>query len=174
MTDVFAIQDEISQAISEALQVRLAPRARKVNFEAYQLYLKGQYHRWRPTPESLAKAKEYFEHALAIDSNYAPAHSGLASYYYALGVLAMKPAGEMMPLAKAAAEKALAIDPANSEAHSVLAIVAAVFDYDWKMAETHRRKAMAAEPVPPLVRYRYGLFYLVPLGRFAEAVEQSR
>src|SRR3984885_8301888 len=45
MTDVFAIQDEISQAISEALQVHLAPRSRKVNVEAYQLYLKGQYHR---------------------------------------------------------------------------------------------------------------------------------
>ena len=44
----------------------------------------------------------------------------------------MKPAGDVAPLAKSAAEKALAIDPANSEAHSVLAIMAAIFDYDWK------------------------------------------
>ncbi len=164
MTDVFAIQDEIGQAISEALQVRLAPRAEAVNVEAYQLYLKGQYHRNRITAESLAKAKECFEQALAIDPNYAPAYSGLATYYYALGVLAVKPAGEVMPLAKVAAEKALAIDPANSEAHSVLATVAGIFDYDWKLAETHFRKAMAMAPVPPLVRYRYAQYYLQPLG----------
>ena len=78
MTDVFAIQDEIGQAISEALKVRLAPRAQTVNIEAYQNYLKGQYYRVRFTPESLAKAKEFFEQALAIDPNYAPAYSGLA------------------------------------------------------------------------------------------------
>ena len=174
MIDVFAIQDEISQAISEALQVRLAPRARKVNVEAYHLYLKGQYHRVRLTMESLAKAKEYFEQASAIDPNYAPAYSGLATYYYALGVLGIKPPGAVMPLAKAAAEKALAIDPANSEAHSVLAIVAGVFDYDWKMAETHHRKAMAADPVPPMARFRYALYYLGAVRRFAEAVEQGR
>ena len=80
----------------------------------------------------------------------------------------------MAPLAKSAAEKALALDPANSEAHSVLAIMAAVFDYDWKVAETHFRKAMAAEPVPPMVRFRYAMYYLLPLGRFADAMEQSR
>ena len=174
MTDVFAIQDEIGQAISEALKVRLAPRAQTVNIEAYQNYLKGQYYRVRFTPESLAKAKEFFEQALAIDPNYAPAYSGLAVYYYVLAVLGIKPAGDVAPLAKSAAEKALAIDPANSEAHSVLAIIAAIFDYDWKAAETHFRKAMAAEPVPPMVRFRYVVYYLLPLGRVAEAMEQSR
>jgi|ERR1039458_762027 serine/threonine protein kinase len=67
MTDVFAIQDEIGQAISEALQVRLAPRTKAVNVDAYQLYLKAQYHRLRNTPDSLANAKECLEQALAID-----------------------------------------------------------------------------------------------------------
>jgi tetratricopeptide (TPR) repeat protein len=124
MTDVFAIQDEIGQSISEALKVRLAPRAQPVNIEAYQNYLKGQYYRVRYTPESLAKAKEFFEQALAIDPNYAPAYSGLAGYYIALAVLGMKLTGDVTPLAKSAAEKALAIDPANSEAHSALAIMA--------------------------------------------------
>ncbi len=132
MTDVFAIQDEISQAISEALQVRLAPRARKVNVEAYQLYLKGQYHILRFSPESLAKAKECLEQALAIDPNYALAHGGLATYYYTIAAMGIKPAGDVASSAKAAAEKALAIDPANGEVHSVLAMIAVLFDYDWK------------------------------------------
>jgi serine/threonine protein kinase len=72
MTDIFVIQDEIGHAISEALKVRLAPRTRTANIEAYQNYLKGQYHYLRLTPESLAKAKEFFEQSLAIDPNYAP------------------------------------------------------------------------------------------------------
>src|ERR1700680_473266 len=100
MTDVFAIQDEIGQAISEALQVRLAPRAQVVNIEAWQLCLKGEYHRRRFTPESLARAKEYFEQALAIDPNYAHAYNRLALYYYMLGLLGIKPIGDMAPLAK--------------------------------------------------------------------------
>jgi len=174
LTDIFAIQDEIGQAISEALKVRLAPRAHEVNIEAYQNYLKGQYHRARLTPESMANAKDCFIQALAIDPNYAPAYAGLAGYYYALAVLGMEPAGAVAHLAKSAAEKALAVDPANGEAHSVLAIMAGVFDYDWKVAEKHHRMAMAAEPVPPLIRFRYAHYYLTPLGRFVDAMEQHR
>src|SRR6266851_2968063 len=104
MADVFAIQDEIAQAISEALKVRLAPRAQIVNLEAYQNYLKGQYYRVRLTAESLAKSKEYFEQALAIDPNYASAYSGLATYYNSLAALSLKSTGEVAPLAKSAAE----------------------------------------------------------------------
>ena len=174
LTDIFAIQDEIGQAISEALKVRLAPRARTVNVEAYQNYLKGIYYLLSPAPENVAKAKGCFEQASAIDPNYAPAYSGLALYYFLLAWAGMKPVGDVVPLVKSAAEKALAIDPANSEAHSMLATVAGVSDYDWSMAEGHHRKAMAAEPVPPLDRFRYVFWYLLPLGRFAEAREQSR
>ena len=174
MTDVFAIQDEIGQAISEALKVRLAPLTHTVNIEAWQNHLKGQYYLALYTPESMAKAKECFDQALAIDPNYTPAYCGLARYYYTLAALGIKPACDMAPLAKSAAEKALAIDPTNSEAHSVLAVMAAMFDYDWKLAETHFRQAMAVEPVPPLVRYRYAMYYLLPLGRVAEAMEQCR
>jgi TolB-like protein/Tfp pilus assembly protein PilF len=174
MTDVFAIQDEISQAISEALQLRLALRARTVNVEAYQNLLKGAYHLMRLRPESMAKAREHFEQALVIDPNYAQAYSALLSYYNTLVALRMKPVGDAVPLAKAAAEKALAIDPANSEAHSVLGTIAGGFDYDWNLAEQHHLKALAAEPASPMARFRYAGYYLRALGRFAEAIEQSR
>lgn len=174
MTDVFAIQDEISQAISEALKVRLAPRAHAVNLEAYQSYLKGQYYLARNTPESLEKAKEFLEQALSIDGAYAPAQSGVALYYSALMALGIRPSGEVTPLAKAAAQKALAIDAANTEAHSVLATVAAIYEHDWKLAEIHFRSAMASEPVAPPERFRYAVNFLLPLGRVQDAVEQSR
>jgi len=174
MVDVFAVQDEIAEAISEALKVRLAPRAQKVNIEAYQNYLKGQYYLVRLTPENLAKAKDYFEQALAIDPNYAPAYSGLAVYYYLQATLIRKPTGEVAPLSRSAAKKALAIDPASSEAHAVFASGAAVFDYDWKVAEKHYRQAMAAEHVFPRARFAYAMHYLLPFGRVPEAMEQCR
>ena len=88
--------------------------------------------------------------------------------------MGVKPIGEVVSQAKSAADKALAIDPANSQAHSVLAVVAGIFDYDWEAAERHHRKAMNAEPVHPTVRFRYAVFYLLRLGRFADAREQCR
>jgi eukaryotic-like serine/threonine-protein kinase len=174
MTDVFVIQDEIGQAISEALKLRLAPRTKTVNIEAYQNYLKGQYHFLRFTPESMGKAKQFFGQALAIDPDYASAYSGLAVYYYTLATFGITQASEVAPLVKSSAEKALAIDPADSEAHSVLASIAAMFDYDWKVAEQHFRKAMAAEPVPPMVRFRYAFYRLHTLRRLSDAMEQIR
>lgn len=174
LTDIFVIQDEIGRAISEALKVRLAPRVQTANIEAYQHYLKGQYQRARVTPKSLEQAKACFESALAIDPHYAPAHSGLAQYYYTLAALSIRAATEVAPSAISAAQIALAIDTENSEARSVLAAMTAICDYDWPAAEKHYLRALEREPVPALVRFRYVMLYLFPLKRFAEAIEQSR
>jgi eukaryotic-like serine/threonine-protein kinase len=173
MTDIFAIQDDISQAIANALKLRFAsPQRRASNIEAFQSYLKGLYWYQRYNPESLAKAKESFEQALGHDPGYAPAYAGLAVFYYGLGALSIKRMSEMVPLAKSAAEKALAIDPTLSEAHSVMGLIAGAVEYDWKSAERHFQLAMAVDPVPPLVRVRYALYFLTPLRRFHEAVAQ--
>jgi len=175
MTDVFAIQDDISQAIADALKVRLAPaRGRTANIDAFQNYLKGLYWYQRYTGESLAKAKESFEEALRHDPAYAPAYGGLAVFYFGLGALSIRRMTEMAPLARSAAENALAIDQTLSEAHAVLGLVTGAVDYDWKSAERHFEAAMAVDPVPPLVRVRYALYFLTPLRRFEEAVVQYR
>jgi serine/threonine-protein kinase len=175
MTDIFAIQDDISQSIANALQVKLAaPRRSTTNIEAFQNYLKGLYWYQRYTPESLALAKQSFEQALRHDPQCAPAYAGLAVYYYGLGATGIRPMTETAPLAKAAAKSALEIDGTLSEAHSVLGLVVGAVEYDWKAAERHFQSGLAADPVPPLVRVRYALYYLTPLGRFAEAVAQYR
>jgi serine/threonine protein kinase/tetratricopeptide (TPR) repeat protein len=173
MTDIFAIQDEISQAIAIALKVQLAPPdQRPGSVEAYQCYLKGLYWYQRYTLESLAKAKESFEQALTHDPGYAPAYAGLGVFFYGIGALNIKCMLDMAPLAKASAEKALAIDPTLREAHSILGLVAGAVEFDWAMAERHFQAAMAVEPVPSLVRLRYALYFLTPLQRFEEAVAQ--
>src|SRR5690348_57186 len=79
--DVFAVQDEISQAVVRALQVRLGGAARPLvrrsteNLDAYDLYLKGRWF-WNQRaagPASLRRSVGFFEQALALDSNYAAA-----------------------------------------------------------------------------------------------------
>jgi serine/threonine protein kinase/Tfp pilus assembly protein PilF len=175
MTDIFAIQDEISQAIASALKVKLvAPQRRAGNVEAFQNHLKGLYWYQRYTPESLAKAKKSFELALIQDPDYAEAYAGLAVFYFGLGALSIKPMSEMAPLAKCAAEKALAIDKSLSEAHSVLGLVTGAVEFNWNLALRHFQAAMTANPVPALVGLRYGLYYLTPLRRFEEAEEQYK
>jgi eukaryotic-like serine/threonine-protein kinase len=175
MTDIFAIQDDISQAIASALKVKLAaPQRRAGNVEAFQNHLKGLYWYQRYTPESLAKAKDSFEQALVHDPEYAAAYAGLAVFYFGLGALSIKPMAEMAPLAKSSAEKALAIDQTLSEAHSVMGLVTGAVEFDWKLAQKHFQSAMAVEPVPALVGLRYGLYFLTPLRRFEEAEEQYK
>jgi tetratricopeptide (TPR) repeat protein len=175
MTDIFAVQDDISQAIATVLKVRLAPPQRRPeNIEAFQSYLKGLYWYQRYTPESLAKAKESFEQALQHDPDHAPAHAGLAVFYHGIGALSIRRMVEMAPLARAAAEKALALDQTLSEAHSVLGVISGAVNYDWKAAEHHLQAAMAVNPVPPLVRVRYALYFLTPQKRFQEAEDEYR
>jgi tetratricopeptide (TPR) repeat protein len=142
--------------------------------ETYHNYLKGVYHHQRYSQDGLEKAKDFFEKALAEDPSYAPAYAGLAAQYYTLALLGIKRMTEVGPLAKSAAAKALAIDPTVSDAHSILGVLAGVLDYDWKTAERHFQRGIAVEPVPPLVRVRYALFFLAWWERYDEALDQCR
>ena len=77
MTDVFAIQDEICQAIVDKLRVQLADgqplvKRHTENLEAYDLCLKARYHLYKDTPEGHEKCREYCEQAIALDPGYAP------------------------------------------------------------------------------------------------------
>jgi len=178
MTDVFAVQDEIAAAIAGALRVKLAVaptplRRYAPNLPAYEAYLKARHHWAKATPESLGRSRECYEQAIALDPGFALAHIGLAEYFLLLtdgaGLL---PAHEGMPLVRACALKALDLDPLLPEAHAMMGVVAAVYDYDWKNAERLFRLAMGRDPVPPEVHQWYGHFYLAPMGRPEDAVEE--
>jgi serine/threonine-protein kinase len=175
MTDIFAIQDEITQAIAGALRIKLsvedAPRRHVPHLRAYEAYIKARQHWLNPTPESLARVKEFLDHAIELDPKFALAHSLLGGYYSFLAGFGIAAAREVIPLACAAELEALRIDPSLAEAHALLGCWAGGYDHDWNAAERRWRLAMAHEPVSHDVRFWYGNHYLAPMGRVAEAVE---
>jgi len=175
MADVFAVQDEVAAAITGVLQAKLAvqPAAARQHIPkvpAYEAYLKARFYQWKVSPENLARAKEYYEQAIALDPDFALAHVGYAdSFVIQVGLGGS--AHRLMPLAREAAQRALDLDPTLPEADAMMGMVAGVYGYDWKEAERRFRLALAREPVPPQVLRLHALYYLLPTGRFLEAVE---
>ncbi len=175
MTDIFAIQDEISQSIANALRVKLTVGAdRSENVEVYQLYLRGmfEYNHSRFSAENMAAAKDLFERAIALDPEYAPAYSGLAVVYCAMASLSLTLPARVAPLAKSAADQALLLDPEDSQAHNAGGQIAGMFDYDWPAAEKHFKRFMELENQSALSRFAYALNFLLPQRRYKEAAEQ--
>ena len=177
MADVFAIQDEIAQAIAAALEVKLstgpAPLRRYTpNIPAYEAFLKGVYHGAKFTPESLALNRKYLEEAIALDPKFALAHNAIGGHFFVLACGTLLPAHEAMPAARRAAQAALDIDASLPEAQATLGLIAGVYDYDWMEADRCFRLAMARDPVPPHVRHIYGFWHLIAIGRSQEAVHE--
>jgi serine/threonine-protein kinase len=176
MTDVFAIQDEISAAIVDQLKVSLGghPNARHPvpNLAAYESVLEGRHYWYRFTPADLAKALECFERAVAIDPAYAEAHVGIAHYHVLLAGLSLAEPRKVLPKAKAAAERAIEVDPTLATAYSALAQAVLWFDHAWPEAGRHFQRALALAPGRALVHIAYGALYLRPLGRLQEALAE--
>jgi serine/threonine-protein kinase len=175
-TDIFAIQDDITQAIASALRLRLSadastPRRHTPNLHAYEACLRARDLWYKAMPGSFEQTKALFEHAIALDPQFALPYSLLGGCYTMLANLGFKAALDVMPLARAAEEEALRVDPALPEAHALLGVCAGCFGHDWIGAEHEWQLAMAREPISRDVRFWYGNHYLLPTGRFAEAVE---
>jgi TolB-like protein len=181
--DVFSLQDEISQAIVNTLQVKLGaaettPRAKAnqapENMETYDLYLRGRYHwaRWRT--EGAEKAMQYFEQAIAKDPNYAPAYAGLADSYCWLGFFSSLAPNEAMPKARQYAQKALQLDDSLPAAHAALGYVKALYDFDWPGAEREFKRSIELSPGLSDGHFAYGIGYLAPMGRLAESVREMK
>jgi adenylate cyclase len=174
---VFAVQDEITRAVVDALKIKFAvalPAHKQPNTEAYDLYLKGRYFLSRKTEPDAKRAIDYFQQALAKDPNDALAYAGLSDSYlsliFPLNVAAPR---EAMPKAKEAALHALAIDNALGEAHASLAYVTFFYDWDWPAAEREFRRAIELNPNNADAHHWYS-HYLMAQGRIEESLTQSK
>jgi len=177
MTDVFAIQDEISQAIVDKLRVQLVPGQPLVkrytdNLEAYNLYVKGRYYLNKRSREALVKGREFLEQAIALDPNYALAYCGIAEFYWMSAHWGFLAPNEAMPQSKSAALKALQLDDTLPEAHCALGSVLGIYDFDWREAEREFKRALELNPASPTVHARYAFFLLRPIGRLEEATAE--
>src|SRR5205814_9376424 len=116
-TDVFAVQDAISQKVADALALRLSGEEKSQlsnrytdNIEAYQLYLTGRYHYARLIPPEIRAAMTFYQQAIDRDRKYALAYFGLAEANRSLASTSDLPSRDSLPQAKTAAQKALSID----------------------------------------------------------------
>ena len=166
LTDIFAIQTDVALQIASALEAELSPGERTrirrkptSDVRAYQLYLQGRYCYSRYTEESMRKGIEYFQQAIAIDPDYALAHTGVALAYAELAAGAS--GGLLKPdLAfqegMEAVNKALALDGDLGEAHSVLALLKFTHDFDWAGAEAEFKLALQLNPGAADIYDHYG------------------
>ena len=174
LTDIFAIQDDITRRIVSALQVHLDEKAAsttppQLDPEAYQIVLRGRFHWNERSPEGLAKAAELLQEATRRAPQYAPAFSALADVYlsqYDYGVLSWE---ESTVRARAAATKALELDEDSAAAHTSLAHIL-LHEWQWEAAEQHFQHAIELDPSYTLALHWYALC-LTALGRAEDAVK---
>jgi serine/threonine-protein kinase len=178
MEDIFKIQDEISQAVVDALKIKLVASQKESlvrrypeNLEAYNLYLKGRYF-WNKRYEvGLQKGMEYFQQAIEKDPTYALAYAGIADSYNVLGYYNFLPPKEACPKGKKAAIKALEIDSELAEAHTSVGWVKTFYDWDWKGAEREFKHSLELNPNYATTHHYYAL-YLLAMRRFDEAFKE--
>ena len=178
LTDVFAIQDEISRGIVNSLRVKLGRGRRRyeTSVEAYDLYLRARSLEILPALTGINQSLGPFEQAIAKDPSFAPAYGGLAAVHAArTGFDEFNPAERTSEMSKgwAAAEKAIQLDPLLAEAHDALGMMQAR-EAHWQQAEQSFRRAVELAPGDPLWHLHFAQFLLLPLGRIEEALRQIR
>ena len=172
LADVLLVQDDISRDIFENLRLKLNVEEKK-QLEAYRLYLKGRNAWNKRTGDALQEAIEFFNQAIAIDSNYGAAYAGLADCYNMLVVYGRLQPKEGFPKAKEAATKALEIDESSAEAHTSMAFIK--FRWDWDRAETEREFQQAIKLKPAYApAHQWYSSYLVAVERFGEAIAEAK
>jgi len=149
LTDIFAVQDEITAAIVDAMRVHLIDEAVSLkptttaNIDAYTIYLQARQRLASRGIENLIEARRLFEEAIRLDPDYDPAYSGLGSALWLMPLYSPKfLAHEIISPAKNAANKALELNPQNAEAFSVIGSVATYFEWDWEAAEEAFNKSL--------------------------------
>ncbi len=182
-TNIFAVQDSISERVAQALALRItggerAQRAKRhtENQDAYQAFVMGLYFYNKRTKEGMEKAIGYFQQAIEKDGNYALAYAMLADSYYLstyYGFNNMGSSKELSEKAMALARRAIELDETVGEAHTVMATILSNYGGDGAAAEREHRRAIELNPNYAMAHLRYGwlLFYT---GQMNEALIKMR
>jgi tetratricopeptide (TPR) repeat protein len=153
--DIFGVEDEIAQAATEALRLKLlggngqpvASNLRSTNPEAYQAYLQAEYFLGRGQgKEDLDKSLAYTDAAINLDERYAPAWALRSLVQNAMAEVGLTDTTEGFRKARDDAERAIALDPTLGSAYLALARVQVFYDWDWDAGNTSLTKAAELEP----------------------------
>jgi len=163
--DVFAVQDDIAQAIVGALRLQLggqpAPSIEAhrgtQNLEAYNAYLQGRFQWLRRTKESVLGSVASFEEAIRIDPGYARAYAGLADAHLVAANFGWKRPLDALRPAREAIDRALALDPQLADAQVSLGAILSWYEWDFEGADAAFQKAIALDPQHAFARYWYSL-----------------
>lgn len=151
LTDIFALQDEISQLIADQIrehfghfEITDTPSVLPTrNIDAYELLLKGSYYFKRKDFDDIQRAKQYFEAAITADPTYAEAHAYLAETYLHFSGFGILNSQEAHDLARASAKQAIAVQAQSARAHKVMAYIYLFYDWDWAAARHSYDQALA-------------------------------
>ena len=175
--DVFAIQDDIAEAIARRLTLTL-PRltrpssAPTTNRDAYDRFIEGRHQFLRGTADSLENARRSFSDAVRLDPDFALAHDALSEVYWYMGFYGMLVPKDAFASAVWESLRALEIDDQRGESHALLAMLRKELDYDWTEVNREFARALELTPHSPVVRMRYALCGLMPHGRLTEAAAE--
>jgi TolB-like protein/DNA-binding winged helix-turn-helix (wHTH) protein/Flp pilus assembly protein TadD len=178
INDIFAVQDEIAHAATEALQpnvlggngLPVASTSRSANPEAYQAYLQANYFLGRgESKEDLGKALAYADKVIELDRTFAPAWALRASVQNKMAEVGLIDVTEGFRRARNDAERAIALDPNSASGYLALARTQIFYDWDWDAAYTCLTKAAALEPGSTEV-FRLRSYLSRELGNLDEAV----
>ncbi|MEK6321711.1 MAG: winged helix-turn-helix domain-containing protein [Acidobacteriota bacterium] len=180
-TDIFAVEDSISEQVANALTLKLTGEQRKMlgkryteNSDAYELYLKGRYYWNKRTTDGLERSLHCFHQAIGIDPSYALAYAGLADSYTLLGDVGfttIQPK-EAFSKGKEAATRALEIDDTLAEARASLAHIH-MHRYEWIEARDEFERTIELNPNYAYAR-QLRAFYFAFQGRMQEARVEIR
>ena len=175
--DLFEVSADISRDVAKKLQVGTAagqpqsvPTLEVPNPVAYELLLKGHFHRAKGRTEDRQKAAEYFVRAIAADPGYALAYADLSDIYRSLANSGLVDPKEYLPKAREAAQRALTLDEGLADGHYALANL---MTYSWEWADAEREYKRAIELNPNLaLAHRWYATYLRLMGRHEQAISE--
>ena len=173
VSDVVALQDEISRGLVNNLRLKLGGGRRRyeTSFDAYDLYLRARAKELQTGLLGLSDSVDAFSAVIEKDSAFAPAYAGLAlAHATRSGQFRFDLPVEVTKM-RAAAARAVELDPLLPEAHDALGIALAR-DADWPQSERSFRRALELNPRNADTHRHFALHYFLTLGRLDEALEQ--
>lgn len=168
LSDIFEVQDEISQIIAEKFRAEINSNESNVtsdkhdlNVEAYNSYLKGMYHFYKYTPEDTKKAVVSFKKAIELEPEHGPSYAGIASSLTYLGATGQTEPESAYSEAEQMADLAIKYNPDNYLSYFALGVINLYFKWNLPKAKSYFEKAITLNPSAPEPYSYLGWYYLI-------------